>query len=419
MDFSFIHAADLHLDSPLRGLEADAPAERIRGATRQALVNLVDLALAEHVAFVLLAGDLYDGDWQDYPTGHFLVAQLARLTRAGVAVYAISGNHDAQSVLTKQLPWPERAHMFDTEAAHSLDVPGLPVVIHGQGFATQAVTDNLAANYPPPVPGKLNIGLLHSAVGDDSVHSNYAPCTVEQLADHGYDYWALGHIHLRGELRGHPSWIVFPGNLQGRHINEEGEKGATLVRVKGGRLTPEHRTLDVVRWSRIAVDLSDTPDLEAMGALVRAAVTRAVEQAGDRLLAARVELRGASTLHAALMRDPAATRERIRAEITGLGLSEHLWVEKVEIATTPAIDLAEWREGSDAAATLLRSVESEPTPPITNLARDYAGHMLGRVAKLREALGADHPAVRAAAGDIPPDLVERARNLVLSRLGEA
>ena len=83
------------------------------------------------------------------------------------------------------------------------------------------------------MPGKLNIGLLHTAVGDDSMHSNYAPCTVEQLADHGYDYWALGHIHLRGELHGHPSWIVFPGNLQGRHINEEGEKGATLVRVQG------------------------------------------------------------------------------------------------------------------------------------------------------------------------------------------
>ncbi len=116
------------------------------------------------------------------------------------------------------------------------------------------------------MPGKLNIGLLHTAVGDDSLHSNYAPCTVEQLADHGYDYWALGHIHLRGELRGHPSWIVFPGNLQGRHINEEGEKGATLVRVRAGRITPEHRTLDVVRWARVPVDLTDAASLDAMGA---------------------------------------------------------------------------------------------------------------------------------------------------------
>ncbi len=264
MDFSFLHAADLHLDSPLRGLEADAPAERIRGATRQALVNLVDLALAERVAFVLLAGDLYDGDWQDYPTGHFLVGQLARLTHAGIAVYAISGNHDAQSVLTRQLPWPERAMMFDTDGAHSVEVPGLDVVIHGQGFAHQAVTDNLALAYPPPVPGKLNIGLLHTAA-EDTNHGRYAPCTAEQLAAHGYDYWALGHVHLRGELGGHPNWIVFPGNLQGRHINEEGEKGATLVRVRAGRLYPEHRTLDVVRWSRIFVDLAGAEGPEALG----------------------------------------------------------------------------------------------------------------------------------------------------------
>ncbi len=416
MDFTFLHAADLHLDSPLRGLEADAPAERIRGATRQALVNLVDLALRERVAFVLLAGDLFDGDWQDYPTGHFLVTQLARLTHTGISVFAISGNHDAQSVLTRQLPWPERARMFDTTQAHSLEVPGLDVVIHGQGFATQAVTDNLAAAYPPPVPGKLNIGLLHTAVGDDSLHSNYAPCTVQQLADHGYEYWALGHIHLRGELHGHPSWIVFPGNLQGRHINEEGEKGATLVHVRAGRITPEHRTLDVVRWARVPVDLTDAASLDAMGHEVRAALRKAAVAAGERLLAARVRLAGATPLHAELMKDPGATRERVRAEAASLGMGELLWLERVEVATRPAVDLAEWRAGSDAAATLLRSVEAEPTPQVTEAARSYAATMLDRAMRLREELGPSHAAVRAAAGDIPHDLVERARDLVLARL---
>ncbi len=417
MNFTFLHAADLHLDSPLRGLEAGAPAERIRGATRQALVNLVDLALREKVAFVLLAGDLFDGDWEDYPTGHFLVGQLGRLTRAGIPVYAISGNHDAQSVLTRQLPWPERATLFNTDGAHSLEVPGLPVVIHGQGFAHQAVTDNLALAYPAPVAGKINIGLLHTAA-EDTNHGRYAPCTVEQLAAHGYDYWALGHVHLRGELNGHPAWVVFPGNLQGRHINEEGAKGATLVRVQGGRLQPEHRTLDVVRWSRVFVDLAGVEDRDALAARLRAAVVAAAELAGDRLLAARVVLRGATALHAELVRDPVATREGVRAEIAGLGLGDQVWVEKVDLDTRPAIDLETWRAGSDAAATLLRSVESEPTPPIAQQAQEYAAHMLGRVARLREALGPEHPAVRAAAGEFPPELVRRARDLVLSRLVE-
>jgi predicted phosphodiesterase len=416
--FTFLHAADLHLDSPLRGLEADAPAARIRGATRQALTNLVDLALEERVAFVLLAGDLYDGDWEDYPTGHFLIGQLARLTRAGIPVYAISGNHDAQSVLTRRLPWPQGAHLFRTDRPESVQVPGLDVTIHGQGFAERAVRTNLALGYPAPVPGHLNIGLLHTACGREGAHENYAPSTPEQLAAHGYDYWALGHIHHRETLAEHPAWVVFPGNLQGRHINEEGAKGATLVHALGKRLHPAHRTLDVVRWARVPVDLAGVDDMDTAGARIRSAIAAAATAAQGRLLAARVLLRGATALHAALARDPGATWEGVRTELAGLGLGGDVWLEKVEVATRPAIELDDWRAGSDAAATLLRSVESEPTPQITELARDYAGHMLGRLPRLREALGADHPAVRAAAGDIPPELVARARDLILSRLLE-
>ena len=417
MNFTFLHAADIHLDSPLRGLEAGAPADRIRGATRQALINLVDLALAEQVAFVLLAGDLFDGDWEDYPTGQFLVAQLGRLTRAGIPVYAISGNHDAQSVLTRRLPWPELARLFDTEAAHSHQVPGLDVVIHGQGFAHRAVTANLANDYPAPVGGMLNIGLLHTACGDGA-HENYAPCTVDQLMGHGYDYWALGHVHARSELNAHPRWVVFPGNLQGRHINESGPKGATLVRVQAGRMTPEHRTLDVVRWARAKVDLAGVQTAEARGAAIRAALQDAADSAGGRLLATRVELCGATPLHGALARDPAATTEEVRAEIAGLGLQDQVWIERVAVHTRPVLALDDWRAGSDAAAALLRSIEAEPTPPVTGAVQEYAAHMLGKMAKLRETLGPDHPAVRAAAGDIPPELVERARHLVMSRLVE-
>ena len=417
-DFTFLHAADLHLDSPLRGLEADAPADRIRGATRQALSNLVGLALTEKVAFVLLSGDLYDGDWEDYPTGQFLVAQLGQLTRAGIPVYAISGNHDAQSVLTRRLPWPEGAHLFDTAQAHSLTVPGLAVTIHGQGFANRAVKTNLARDYPAPVAGHLNIGLLHTACGMDGTHENYAPCTPEQLVGHGYDYWALGHVHARQTLSSDPAWVVFPGNLQGRHINEEGAKGATLVRVRGGRLHPEHRTLDAVRWARITVDLAGVDGRETVGARIRSSLSEAVAAADGRLLAARVSLHGATPLHASLACDTGATWEAVRAELNGLGLQDEVWLEKVEVATRPAIDLEAWRAGSDAAATLLRSVESEPTPEITDKAREYAAHMLGRVARLRDALGPDHPAVHAAAGQVPVDLVQRARDLILARLVE-
>ncbi len=319
-------------------------------------------------------------------------------------------------MLTRRLPWPEGATLFDTAAAHSVPVPGLDVVIHGQGFAQRAVTHNLARDYPMPVTGKLNIGLLHTACG---LHEDdYAPCSVEQLAGHGYDYWALGHVHARGELNRHPNWVVFPGNLQGRHINEEGPKGATLVRVSGGRMTLEHRTLDVVRWARVPVELGGADDLEAVGARVRAALLAAVDTAEGRLLAARVALHGATPHHAGLAQDPEATREMVRAELTGVGLGSQVWLERVEIATRPTHDLDTWRAGSDAAATLLRAVEAAPAPAVVAAAQDYARHMLGRAARLRDALGANHPAVRAAGGEVPPELLERARHLLLARLVE-
>src|SRR3954451_12908760 len=101
----FLHAADVHLDSPLSGLEryAGAPADEIRAATRRAFAGLVSLAVEEEVAFVLLAGDLYDGDWKDYNTGLFFAAQMARLEKAGIRAFLAAGNHDAASQITKVL----------------------------------------------------------------------------------------------------------------------------------------------------------------------------------------------------------------------------------------------------------------------------------------------------------------------------
>lgn len=417
-NFSFLHAADLHLDSPLRGLEADAPADLIRGATRRALVNLVDLAIAERVAFVLLAGDLYDGDWEDYRTGHFLIEQIGRLTRVGIFVYAIAGNHDAQSVLTRALPWPDGARMFDTARPHHMAVPGLDVVIHGQGYPTRAYTQNMAMDYAPRIPGMLNIGLLHTACGSGQ-HENYAPCSVEQLVGHGYDYWALGHVHARAELHRHPAWVVFPGNLQGRHIKEEGAKGATLVRVDGPVMTPVHHALDVLRWARVGVDLAGVTDPDAMGARIRTALGDAHTAADGRPLAARVVLLGETVLHAGLARDPEATRQAVLAEATNVGLGDALWLEKVEIATRARLD-RDAVARPDAVSTLMRAIEAQAEMPgaAAASAQDYARHMLGHLPSLRPALGGAHAAIRAAAGDVSPELMEQARNLLLAMLDE-
>jgi DNA repair exonuclease SbcCD nuclease subunit len=418
--FRFLHAADLHLDSPLRGLDADAtaPARRIRQASRDALDRLVGLALAERVDFVVVAGDLYDGDWQDFRTGQALVSAFARLTREGIRIVAIRGNHDADSVLTRNLRLPEGATLLSHRKAETLRFDDLRVAFHGQSFAQRAVVENIARDYPAPLPGLFNIGLLHTAAAGYTAHETYAPCSVEQLAGHGYDYWALGHVHERAVLHREP-WIVFPGNLQGRHINEPGAKGASLVTVRGGRVAEvAHQPLDAVRWARLAVDCTGAADLPAVLDLARDAMGAALDAADGRLLVLRVVLEGACPAHAELSRDRAATRENIRA--AGLELTEDdLWIEAVRIDTRPALAPEVLRTRADAVGRLVGAIEAlaaQPDAPLSAAIRDYAAEMLNRAP--RDALPADHPALLAAGGAIPPELLERARALLLARLAE-
>src|ERR1035438_885159 len=243
------HAADLHLDSPMRGLVAyeEAPIEELRLATRVALGNLVDTAVDEAANAVLLAGDIFDGDWPHYGTGVHFVSEMGRLREADIPVVIVTGNHDAESKLTKSLRLPANVHMLDTRKPQTVTFDELGLAVHGQGYATPAVVDDLSAGYPAPMADMINVGLLHTSADGRPGHERYAPCSVNAPAQRGYDYWALGHIHRREVLSTEPP-IVFPGNLQGRGLRETGAKGATLIEVAhDGTITFEHRTLDCVR----------------------------------------------------------------------------------------------------------------------------------------------------------------------------
>ena len=314
--FRFIHAADLHLDSPLQGLELHegAPVNLLRGATRRALENLVNLTIEEDVDFLLIAGDIYDGDWKDYSTGLFFRSQMVRLKDQGIPVYLISGNHDAASVISKKLPLPENVHKFSTKKAESQEVLGVPAVIHGQGFPNRAVPENLAAEYPPALSGKFNIGLLHTSLNGMKGHDTYAPCSLQDLRAKGYDYWALGHIHQPEVLSTEP-WIVFAGNVQGRHIRETGARGCQLVTVNE-RLqveSAERRILDVVRWAVVEVDLAKVETESEALQCIRASLKDQIERSEGRLAATRVRLTGATPLHGGLHKNSQHWRAQLRA----------------------------------------------------------------------------------------------------------
>ena len=352
----FVHAADLHLDSPLSGLSKyeGAPVEQIRGATRRALENLVQLCIAEQADLLVIAGDLYDGDWRDYSTGLFFNKQMSALRAAGVKVVWIRGNHDAASKLTAHLALPDNTRELSHKKPESFLIEGLGVAVHGQGFERWDETRDLSERYPEPKRDLFNIGLLHTALEGRPGHARYAPCRLSALVDRGYEYFALGHVHNREVLSETP-WIVFPGNLQGRHARETGAKGATLVSVEGLRVRAvEHRALDEVRWHLANVDVSGESSLDGVLERTRLALSSVVASSEGRLSAIRVRLEGASGAHEAL----ANRSERVTEEIRALAsdLPGEAWLEKVELATRPLAERALLRDREDAIGEMLRGL---------------------------------------------------------------
>ena len=332
--FRFIHAADIHLDSPMRRLEGypGAPVEAFRGATRRALENLVELAISEQVAFVLIAGDLYDGGWPCYKTPLFFCQQMSRLGEAGIRVVLIRGNHDAMNESSLRFSIPPNVHMLRHEMSESLSIPDLDVVVHGQSFGSRKVPENLAAGYPARVDGATNIGLLHTSLDGRPGHDRYSPCTLDDLRVKGYDYWALGHIHKREALDADRS-IHFAGNTQGRHVGEPGARGCLLVTVdgRGGPPAAEFRPLDVLRWATCRVDGRGLDDDETLGA-VADAIAAADDEAGGRHLAVRVSIAGAEAQAGGFDGD------RLRAEVQRLACERtagRAWVERVERRYAP------------------------------------------------------------------------------------
>jgi DNA repair exonuclease SbcCD nuclease subunit len=355
-----VHAADIHLDSPLRGLGGfvkEDIARQLRQASRQSLKNLVRLTVDERAAALVLAGDIYDGDWPDFKTGLYFREQMARLTKQGIRVFVARGNHDAESVITKALPALDGLHVFSAKQAETVTLDELGVALHGRSFPDKAVHEDLVPGYPPAVPGRYNIGVLHTSLAGHVDHVPYAPTTEAALASKGYDYFALGHIHKREVVRVSNPRIVYPGNLQGRHAKETGSKGCELVVVHDGRLaSAEHVSLDVVRWHQLAIDATGIDDLDALGARFIREATAAAAGARDKLHVMRVVIAGVSALEAAEAAQPGLLCAAIQAASQDLDGLE-LWIEKVRCELRSPIDRGQERLRQDAIGDVIRLVD--------------------------------------------------------------
>jgi DNA repair protein SbcD/Mre11 len=354
--FRFIHAADLHLDSPLRGLDLKdaAPGSTIREAPRRALEALVQLCHDEAVKFLLIAGDIYDGDWKDFATGHFFCQQMRKL--GDTPVLMIRGNHDAANKMTRSLPLPKNVTVLGTSAAETHVLSRQSVAVHGRSFADRETRENLVRDYPPPVSGCFNIGLLHTSLaGAETRHDRYAPCSEAQLVNAGYDYWALGHIHERRVVRAVAPTVVFPGNLQGRHVRETGPKGAYLVTVDDtGAVALEFRRLDVAQWEVIELRAGRNEDREdVLDSAVEAARVRAGSET-DRLLVVRYLVSGQTRAHSHLQARSGETTEILR-EMLCNEYGERVWLESVHFDTAQLTE-DESPADPDAATAEFRAV---------------------------------------------------------------
>jgi len=413
--FKFIHAADVHLDSPLRGLSRydSAPAEAIRDACRRAFENLVDLAIEEKVAFVLLAGDLYDGDWKDYSTGIFLGQQMGRLDQYNIAVFAVAGNHDAANRMTKALASPRNMRIFSSRKVETIRLDDLRVVIHGRSFGTQHVDENFATGFGVADKDRFNIGLLHTSLDGREGHAVYAPCSLDDLCSKGYQYWALGHVHKQ-EFVSEDPWIVFPGCIQGRHIRENGAKGCVVVTVEDGAVNQVGKvSLDVLRWVSCSIDITDATDMREVLERARKAILSERKSADDRPIAMRINFVGSTTISTELAAYPERFEQQIKALGAGIA-NDDLWIERVENATVGKLDLASTLSDGSTFGKLLQEILAIPDDP------DEIAGLKEVMTDLRqkiptEAFGADS-VLNVDETQTVKRLVEEAKHMLIGRL---
>ncbi|MGD0440198.1 MAG: DNA repair exonuclease [Acidimicrobiales bacterium] len=431
-DFSFVHAADLHLDTPFKGIGSTAPhvADQLREASLGAFDSLVDLCLDRHAAFLVIAGDIYDGPERGLRAQLRFRDGLARLSRAGIASFVVHGNHDPVETGWSALngPWPERVTVFgckDVQAV-SVEVDGRALAtVQGISFAHRSERENLALRFAPKAGPGLQVGVLHCNVqGAASGYDDYSPCTLEELRSIGLDYWALGHVHTRLTLSGRKGsdepWVVYSGNIQARSPkpSERGSKGATLVHVSDGHVQDiEPVACDVVRFDLVELDIAEIADLAELRTRLVSAARERLGGADGRALVLRGHLVGQGELHSDLRR-PGAT-EDLRSALREDFEEDRpfCWWDCIDDRSRPAIDLEVARAGSDFAADLISLADALAL----SLANDDAA-LDGFATELSEGLPGPLKTRRAierllkSSGLPPAELIDRALVLALGEL---
>ncbi len=409
MKFRFVHAADLHLDTPFAGVGRtdESVAAALRDASLDAWDALVDCTLREQAALLLLAGDVYDGPDRGLRAQMRLLSGLRRLVDHGVRVVMVHGNHDPLGTGWSAVrTWPAGVTVCGSDAVESTVVERdgqRLATVHGVSYARADEGRNLARLFRRgPGPG-LQVGVLHCNVGADPDHAAYAPCGLEDLRAGGMDYWALGHVHRRRSvLAGDPCFACYPGTLQGRSLaaGELGAKGALVVDCDdayGVIAPPRFVALDRVRFVPLELDVAPWPDVAAatQGVVDALAGMRADPEYTGRALVVRVVLRGVPAADPAWQAAAAELCAQVQEGVAGW--TPFVWCESVQVRLRSVVDRAAIAGRGDFAAELMAHVASlvaEPAALQALLGAIDSGLPAGIAAVARE-VGAPPPSASA------------------------
>src|SRR5688572_4138274 len=332
----FIHAADLHLDSPFRGLANTSTKLRdeLQAATLGAFERIVDHTIESKADFLVLAGDLYDSKDRSLRALVAFRRQMERLAERDISVYIVHGNHDPLNGWGSEFQLPPNVTTFSgkTDSEPFVRHGRLLATVTGVSYTRERVTDNLAISFHRTEEAPYSVAVLHANVGSHTGHADYAPATLDDLAATGFDYWALGHVHTRSILATQPSTVVYPGNPQGRNARECGPRGCYQVDVDiHGRSHLQFVETNLVRWAHIEVSIREESRIDAlMNTLQERAQTAAAEFEGQTVL--RCTLTGNGPLHRDLQRE--GMSEELRED-----LQSTIATESIRIATGPELDL--------------------------------------------------------------------------------
>ena len=362
--FSFIHTADLHLDSPFIGIYEinQELRERLVNATFEAYDTIIDLCIEKEVDFLLIAGDVYDSANKSLYAQLKFIKGLDRLSNAGIQTIIAHGNHDPLNGWSATLNWPEDVHIMSGDTIDSIQLEKDEthvVTIVGTSYPEQHIWTNLAQKFPKRENNEVfTIGLLHCMVGSSTEHDPYAACTMQDLKDLDYDYWALGHIHVPSVINEIDPVVVYSGNPQGRHIKEAGPRGCYLVTVDTkNEISKEFIETDTIRWYVEDISIEGIESEEDLILQIHECIDTILDGADGRSVICRFILTGRGPLHRTL------TKEGIIDDILqyiredeNLG-SQFVWVERLVNNTSMLIERSILLERQDFVGDIVRIVD--------------------------------------------------------------